>query len=213
MNKNMNEELSQSEMEELRQHLIVPMAVADILRHDLAIEPDMQYNLHLALSEVDPDSALLAIALCAQDLAAKAMGRVPMAAALHFESSNIIADYGSTWLHHYKTGPMPDTDFEKVLATVPEDLEALADLTDALCADLVDEHDVSESAAIIILGNLLSIQARAHMEIADYILGEIEFEREMEQSHKTGTKKPEREMIDLNAHIGNNIILFPGAAN
>ena len=203
----MNQDLSQSQIEKLREHLIVPLAMGDILHHDLDVEPDMQYGLHMALSEIDPDSALLAIALCAQDIAAKSMMRAPIAAALHQEATNIIEEYGPTWLHHYKVGPMAENDFEVVLQTVPEDLEAMADLVDALCADLAEEN-----TSVILLGNLLSIQARAHMEIADYILAEIAYERMTsgKSEEDSSSAAPHNQMIDLDAHVGNNIILFPG---
>lgn len=205
---NMDKDLSQTQIEKLRQHLIVPLAVGDILHHDLEIEPDMQYGLHMALSEIDPDSALLAIALCAQDIAAKTMMHAPIAAALHKEAANIIEEYGATWLHHFETGPMEENDFEGVLITVPEDLEAMADLMDALCADLEADH-----TSPVIIANLLSIQARAHMEIAEYILNEIVYERGVDAftSDKSDTM-PTRDMIDLDAHVGNNIILFPGVS-
>lgn len=202
----MTQDLSQNDIDQLRQHLIVPLAVSDILLHDLPVEFDMQYGLHLALSEIDPDSALLAVALCAQDIANKAMMRAPIAAALHQEASHILDDYGTTWLHHHKTGPMPENDYEQILQTVPEDLEALADLMDALIADLEEE-----GTNIAVLGNLLSIQARAHMEIADFILEEIEFEKYSKHIGDAPENILKRETIDLDAHIGNNIIVFPGA--
>lgn len=202
----MNKELSQNDIDQLRQHLIVPLAVSDILHHDLGVEQDMQYGLHMALSEIDPDSALLAIALCAQDIANKTMMRAPIAAALHQEATYILEEYGATWLHHYRTGPMEENDFEAVLQTVPEDLEAMADLIDALLADL--EEDNSNVANI---GNLLIIQARAHMEIADYILAEIEFEKISTEAEKQDSFTGQRDQIDLDAHLGNNIIIFPGA--
>ena len=203
--KKMNRDLSPSDIDQLRQHLIVPLAVGDILHHNLDVEPDMQYGLHMALSEIDPDSALLAIALCAEDIATKTMMRAPIAAALYKESKNIIEDYGPTWLHHYKVGPMEETDFEQVLQTVPEDLEALADLLDALCADLGEE-----SSATVILSHLMSIQARAHMEISEYILMEMEYERQAsgnygDQNQPFFQNKP----MEVETG-GDNIILFPG---
>ncbi len=202
----MNKDLSQNEIDQLRQHLIVPLAVGDILHHDLPVEEDMQYGLHMALSEIDPDSALLAIALCAQDIASKAMMRAPIAAALYQEAAHILEEYGSTWLHHHRTGPMPENDFESILQTVPEDLEAMADLMDALIADLNEDN-----SNITLLGNLLSIQGRAHMEIADYILTEIEYERLLSATDQQEERAGQRDQIDLDAHIGNNIIVFPGA--
>lgn len=203
-------ELTQDQLGQLQQHLIVPLAIADILHHDLDVEADMQYGLHMALSEVDPDSALLAIALCAQDLASKCLIRAPIAAALQQEANNIIEEYGAVWLHHHQKGPMTSEQFEKVLQNVPEDLEAMADLIDALCADL----DETESSTVTI-GNLLSIQARAHMEIADYILTEIEYERTVGESGSEGgmaqpqIPTPLAEPLDMDAYKGSNIVLFP----
>lgn len=199
--------LTDDQIEQLRQHLIVPLAVSDILHHDLEVEPDMQYGLHMALSEIDPDSALLAIALCACDIANKNMIHSPIAMGLQKEAENIIEDYGYTWLRHYKNGPMRPESFEEVLETVPEDLESMADLLDALRADLEDKNNATTHIA-----NLLSIQARAHMEIADYILDEIAFEKATKESKETGdvSKRPTRELIDMDAYKGNNIVLFPG---
>lgn len=201
--------LTEDQFEQLRQHLIVPLAVRDIIYHDLAVEPDMQYGLHMALSEIDPDSALLAIALCARDIAEKNMILSPIAAGLRQDADTIIEDYGPTWLRHYKNGPMSPEVFESVLDTVPEDLEAMADLLDALCADLDND-----TCATMILSNLLSIQARAHMEIADYILEEMAYEKAVKESEESGDKStmPTRELIDMEAYTGSNIVLFPGTS-
>jgi hypothetical protein len=193
--------LNHDQIDQLQQHLIVPLAVADIIEHNLMLEADMQYSLHMALSEIDPDSALLAIALCTKDLARKYMSTIPIAVALSKEADNIIEEYGALWLRHYSQNPMPTEVFEAVLQTVPEDLEAMADLLDALAYEL-GEHE----EATYTLSNLLSIQARAHMEIADFILAEIEFERaEEKQGQETTTVPLDMELID-----SDNIILFPG---
>ena len=78
----MLKQMSENDRDQLKSHLIVPLAVSDILYHDLDVAPDMQYGLHMALSEIDPDSALLAIALCAHDIAEKNLIYVPIASAL-----------------------------------------------------------------------------------------------------------------------------------
>ncbi len=200
--------LTEDQFEQLRQHLIVPLAMSDILQHDLEVEADMQYGLHMALSEIDPDSALLAIALCALDIAEKNIIHSPIAAGLKKDATAIIEDYGPTWLRHYKNGPMAPETFESILDTVPEDLEAMADLMDALCADLENN-----GSATIILSNLLSIQARAHMEIADFILAEMAFDKATKKAEESGDSSlaPTKDLIDMDAYTGNNILIFPGA--
>lgn len=199
--------LRDDQLDQLQQHLIVPLAVADILKHDLDVEPEMQYGLHMALSEIDPDSALLAIALCASDLATKCFTDAHIASALSKEAINVIEEYGSTWLRYHNRGPMPQNVFAEVLETVPEDLEALADLLDALCADIDNEHCTTAA-----LANLLSIQARAHMEIAEFLLLEIQAEKEAKESGSAeGHSSVQKDVIDMDAYRGNNVIVFPGA--
>jgi hypothetical protein len=195
-------QLNHHDIDKLQQHLIVPLAVSDILNHNLEVEPEMQYSLHMALSEIDPDSALLAIALSACDLADQFKGSFPIAVALQKEANAIIEEYGPSWLHHYKAGPMPTDTFESILQTVPEDLEALADLMDALSADL----DTNQSSTVCLI-NLLSIQARAHMEIAEFILAEIAYEKTEKGS---GNQNPSFNSMNLEKEQGDNIILFPG---
>jgi len=200
--------LAKSDIEQLRSYLIVPLAVSDILHHDLQVEPDMQYGLHMALSEIDPDSALLAIALCATHIAEKNLIYAPIASALMKEANDIIAEYGPAWLHHHKQGPMPQDVYADVLQTVPEDLEALADLMDALCADLG-----SEGEATPILTNLLSVQARAHMEIAEFILAESAVDyNEMVEFTLDDVAPMDLEEVTPTHAMGDNIILFPSGA-
>lgn len=201
----MLKEISSTEMDMLRQYLIVPLAVSDILYHNLEVEPDMQYGLHMALSEIDPDSALLAIALCASSLADKHLATIPIAIALQKEANNIIDEYGPIWLEHHNREPMPTSVYTELLETVGEDLEALADLMDALCADI----DEKESAAGI-LSNLLSVQARAHMEITDFILAENHFEETTEEDNRPDFSFTETPAAPF---AGDNIIIFPGSSN
>lgn len=201
--------ITQDQFEQMRQQLIVPLAVTDILKHNLNVEPDMQYGLHMALSEVDPDSALLAIALCAQDLAAKTINHTTIAGALQKEAADLLADYGPSWLHNNLNAPIPSYVYEEILDTVPEDLECLADLIDVLYAELGEEN-----SPIALLARLLSIQARAHMEIAEFVLAEIAYEKQTDeqkaQEPKFGYASTQSETTE--SFAGDNIIVFPGAA-
>ena len=147
----MSEDLNAQELDQLRQHLIVPLAVTNILEEDLEIQPDMHYGLHLALSEVGPDSALLAIALCATDIGKKTINISPIAVALLREATEILNDYGSTWMLNNINAPVPSSLYSEILETVPEDLEGLSDLMDALYVDI--EHENQEIASLLKLFN------------------------------------------------------------
>lgn len=206
----MNASLTPEQIEHLHAKLIVPIAVNDILNYGLEIEPEMQYGLHEALSEIDPDSALLAIALSAQHIAERAKTVHPISGGLYAECAQIIADYGPDFIRDLKRGSLPEADFLDVLANVPEDLEALADLLDALSG----EHE-DDLAPIVVLCNLLSIQARAHMEIANYILEEAgRIETESAEDFFIYDKEPAELATNIGAIVSqqaqkDNIILFP----
>jgi len=204
----MFEQLKPDHIDLLEQNLIVPLAVGDILKHDLPVEPDMQYGLHMALSEIDPDSAVLAVALCALEIADKFYKDVPIAAGLKKEAEEIIGSYGPNWIRHHKSGPMQSEIYNSVLSDVPEDLEALADIMDALAADLECEFPNIES-----LIHILSIQARAHMEIAEYLLLEMDDEKAMtevldDMAQPEFSNAPISKASVNNAN-GENVILFP----
>ncbi len=201
--------LTEDQFEQLRQQLIVPLAVRDILGFDLNVEPEMQYGLHMALSEIDPDSALLAIAICAQDIANKAIHAAPIAHALTVQCNTILNEYGPLWLRNNLNAPIPSHVYQEILDTAPEDLECIADLLDALEADLGEDM-----GAMTPLIKLLSIQARAHMEIADFVLAEIAYEKQVtdnrEISPQFGYVQDQVEQV-IEANTSDNIIVFPGA--
>lgn len=186
--------LTDEQVARLQTHLVIPSAVGDILRYDLDIEDDMQYGLHEALCEIDPDSALLAIALSAKQLAMRFTADIPVAGSLSLEADKIIEEYGPEWLTNFNQGPIDEDALHGILQNVPEDLECLADLIDALGNGLIDQMRPE-----VILCDILSIQARAHMEIADYMLKEI----------NGSNAEADEELIDMDAYRGDNIILFP----
>ncbi len=188
--------LNDTQLALLHTHLVVPLAIGDILYGDLLLTDDVQYELHEALSEIDPDSALLAIAVGAKHIAQALKDNSPIAAALSIECDKILDDYGPDWLSNYHQGPVDEDKLYSTLQNIPEDLESLADLMDTICLGLQDAED-----PICKLCDILSIQARAHMEIADFILTELAYE---DGESLAGS---------YSAHIvpdkADNIILFP----
>lgn len=195
--------LSQDQIRILEQQLVIPSAIGDILEYNLKVEEEMQYGLHMALSEIDPDAALLAIALGLRGIAEKCLEEMPMASPLFYESSNILRDYAPTWLRYKKDIPMPTEKYKEMLETIPEDLEALADIADALGAEMKDLNDPYYLGCFTLI-SVFSIQARAHMEIANFILQEIEKDRPIED-----IIAPKDEDVEPSIEAGNNIILFP----
>lgn len=188
--------LNEQQLALLHTYLMVPIAVGDYLYNDTPVCEEAQYGLHEALSGIDPDSALLAIAISAKHIALRYANHIPVAAALSLEASKIIDDYGPDWLSNYRGTPLDEDALAVSLAHVPEDLEAVADLLDAVRFAL---HDNADPA--VILCDVLSIQARAHMEIADYILAELDSDE--------GEGFAVADYAGAAAPTGDNIILFP----
>ena len=188
--------LNDTELALLHTHLVVPMAIGDVVYGDLLLSDEVTYELHEALSEIDPDSALLAIAVGSKHIAGALKGQSVIAAALSIECDKIINEYGPEWLSNYHKGPVDEDRLYDLLQHIPEDLESLAEMLETLSVSALqaEEH-------IRDLCRILAIQARAHMEIADFILKEIAYE------------DGESQAGDFSAHIvpdkADNIILFP----
>lgn len=196
--------VTKEDVARLHAYLIVPVAVSDALVCAAPLDGETQYGLHVALSEIDPDSALLAIALSAHRIAADFAHKIPVAGALKMESNKIIDDYGPEWLANYHNHPVAGEQLMELLSHVPEDLESLADLLESLQASIRDTLDPAHT-----LCSVLAIQARAHMEIADYVLSELEAERDGDIMEEDGVCSFSSPTLYAEETPGSNIILFP----
>ncbi|HEU4839777.1 MAG TPA: hypothetical protein VFS88_10270 [Micavibrio sp.] len=193
--------VTKEDVARLHAYLVVPVAVADALATAAPLEGETQYGLHVALSEIDPDSALLAIALSSYRIAQDFTGQIPVASALKMEADKIIQDYAPDWLAHYHNHPVQGDALYDLLSHVPEDLESLADLLESLQASIRDSLDPAHT-----LCSVLAIQARAHMEIADYVLSELENENIDAGEDRDTFETP---VLFADEQPGDNIILFP----
>ena len=196
--------LTKDDVARLHAYLIVPVAVSDALMKGAPLEGEDQYAMHVALSEIDPDSALLAIALSSYRIAQDYAGTIPVAAALKMEADKIIQDYAPDWLAHYHNHPVQGDALYDLLSHVPEDLESMADLLETLQASIRDPQDPAHTLCAV-----LSIQARAHMEIADYVLSELEAEYSEELFEDEGRDIFAVPTLHEQSAAGDNIILFP----
>lgn len=163
--------VTREDIARLHAYLVVPVAVNEVMDSGLPMVGETQYGLHVALSEIEPDSALLAIALSAQRIAAEFYDTIPVATALKMESDKIISDYGPEWLANFHRHPIQGDDLFDLLCHVPEDLEAMADLLESLQASILNMDHPAHG-----LCTVLAVQARAHMDIAEFVLSELESE-------------------------------------
>lgn len=196
--------VTKEDVARLHAYLVVPVAVSEALIQATPLDGETQYGLHVSLSEIDPDSALLAIALSAYRIAQDFVSDIPVATALKMEADKIIQDYAPDWLAHYHNHPVQGEELYDLLSHVPEDLEALADLLESLQASIRDTLEPAHA-----LCSVLAIQARAHMEIADYVLGQLDSERLEDIEDFDGVCSYESPVLYADRKLGSNVILFP----
>lgn len=108
--------VTKEDVARLHAYLVVPVAVSELLLNAAPLDGDAQYGLHVALSEIDPDSALLAIALSAHRIACDFSRHIPVAGALKMEADQIIQNYAPDWLAHYHNNPVCGDDLYDLLS-------------------------------------------------------------------------------------------------
>jgi hypothetical protein len=191
--------LSEQELARLANTFQVPLIVQDILDAQETLSPDVQYALHEIISDYQPDSALLCIAMSAHKIAARFQYNSPNMAILKMECNRIISDYAALWLSHAENKGIDNNIVFDTLEQIPEDLEAMAELIEINMSLL---RSVDEELAG--LAEILAVQAKAQVLIADTFIDIIEQNDESPQAALT--LKP------LAYADNDNIIQFPGAA-
>jgi len=190
--------LSDKELAKLTNTLQVPLIVQDILDGEGALSPDVQYGLHEILSDYQPDSALLCIALSARKIGARFQHNSPNMAIMKMECDRMIADYAELWISHAEDKNVDDNVVFDTLEQIPEDLEALAELIEINMSLLRGPHE--ELAG---LAEILAVQARAQVLIADTFIDMMD----------QGDVPEAPIAANASLHAGNdNVIQFPGTA-
>lgn len=158
--------LSAHNMAGLHLKFVVPLAVGDMLLGREALDDVAEYTLHDMLGGLEPDTALLCLALCAQNVAAH-VAHMPVAQMLGQQADQIVAEYGPVWLAYEAglDGPGAD-DLRQMLHNIPEDLESLGDLLFATCGALEEDRAIAA-----ILCDILGEQSYMHKEMAEARIG------------------------------------------
>lgn len=186
--------LNKAELAALHAKFVVPLVVQDMLRGVEPLDDVAEYSMHDIIGELQPDTALLCIALCAQNVGAHS-AHLPIGKTLECCAGRIIDEYGPLWLA-YEQGRMDGDDktIAGLLAAIPEDLEEMGDLLLTLCGELGEHHAIPA-----ILCDVLGAEAHMHMEFA---------ELKLEQLAMLDHEKPEQpRQIQLKG--GSNVVIFP----
>ncbi len=154
--------LNDSDLARLTNRLQIPHIVQDILDGQGTLTPDVQYGLHEVLSEYQPDSALLCIAISALKIAKRFENFSPHMAVMKMECERVIEEYADLWVINAKKGTLADDHIMNTLEQIPEDLESLQELLETnIC--LLEATNPQLAA----LCEIMAVQASAQVLIAD----------------------------------------------
>lgn len=187
----MSQGLNESQIIRLHRELIAPLAVHEIVRGYGCLDETARYTLDVMITEFQPDTALLCIALCAAHIAETHSSALPIAGTLGLEASRIVHDMGPFWLAHADGRLAREHEMHVIdlLEQMPEDFEALGDLLMALRAHLNEESDSA------VLCEILAQNAQAFI---DYLDEQSKEEKIMEH----------RALLDK-LDVRGNVIMFP----
>ncbi len=161
--------LKQKELATVASKLQVPIIVSDLLHGDEPMTDEAEYALHEAISEMQPDSALLCIAMCGARIAGGRGLNAPAVRLLGIECHKIIEEYAALWLSNAEDGDVDEEQAIEALSGTAEDLEDLAGLFEGCIAFL---NRTNGDAAI--LCDIMSIQARAQALVAEAYFDALE---------------------------------------
>lgn len=192
-------QLTDIEVAKLQTYFVIPMAVQKMVMNNEPLDADDEYALHESLSEMQPDSALIAIALCARYIGFAIGGKEGTNLLNH--SAFIVSEYGSAWLAHAEECLMESEIIESegknldntilldLLMDTPEDLSSISMMLTA-CAQKIEE----KSAILTRLCQIMAIQAASHSDIAELYVDAVL------QSQK---QKPLTHVADLTSPLNN----------
>lgn len=149
----------------LTNRLQVPLIISDILNGEGALTDDVFMGLHEILSDDQPDSALLSIALSAKQIATTHQDANASIALLSIECDRIIFEYGQLWLRNAQSKDLDDNLVFETLVHIPEDLEALNELLEITKLYLTTRDPEAAS-----LCDIMCTQAKAQGMIAETFL-------------------------------------------
>jgi len=143
--------------------------VSDILNGKV-ISDEIRYGLHEILSEMQPDSALLAIALGAHKVSVRYSNLHPSLLVMKLEAARVINDYAQLWLDNARHANVNEEAARVRLSYVPEDLQSLSELLETASAFLQDINgDAAELCRIMMVqADAQSLVAEAFAEVIEY---------------------------------------------
>lgn len=175
----------------------LPSIVSNLLEKNKELSAEEEYNMHEILCEMQPDSVLIAMALCARNIATHINNERSNKLLSH--AAYITNEYASEWLANANEESSSDIeDLQSLLAEAPEDLSIMSCLLTSCAASIKDKK--SPLAKIC---NIMAIQSASQSDIAIAYLDAIEKSLEIRESTEIKIKFTER-----NGYNSNNVVPF-----
>ena len=161
--------LKADEWASLVNQLQVPVIVSDIMHGQDILTRDTQYALHEAISDLQPDSALLCIAFSGRKIAGTIAQPPASVQVLGMECDRIIDDYAGMWLRNAQGGSVSQQDAFDVLSTAAEDLECLGELLGQCEVHLrgIDDKAVTLCTIMRVQAQAQALVAQAYFEMLE----------------------------------------------
>ncbi len=202
------ERLTDQQTALLMAKLTVPVAVSEILLENRKLEEDECLALHQILSDMEPDTAFLAMSMAIAELGCfQGVRKTPLMGTLTLQARQYVSEYAPLWLENAQsaTHVMDEHHVYDLLSTLPEDLEALNEMI----VIVLSSSAIDDTAKQML--RVFQIQSNAHRLIAESLLEEFEalggasdllpsFD-EIEQAYQANAAQKEQGQ--------NNIITFP----
>lgn len=153
----------------LTTRLQLPLAMREVLEQDVPLSGDMAYTFHTMLSDMRPDTALLAVAAAGRIIVSAMENPTPGDAVLHGLCSRVIEDYAPRWLATYGNDEAVQGFLLEIFGRVEADLLILHDLLKTAAALQKDEK-------ISKLLNVLEVQSQAQADVVAEFLNLMECE-------------------------------------
>lgn len=154
--------LSDKDIARLYTSLELPIVAGDALSGQNMLEADEEFAFHEAMSDMQPDAALLCMALCAEQIYFALPAGIMEADALLMEADRIMSSYGALWMVRItEDRPVPEEFILDALKNLPEDIETMR----GLMADL-DINIPHEAQVVSQLLGIMQVQAEANVLIA-----------------------------------------------
>lgn len=184
--------LNEQDLALLESKLMLPFIVGQMINGLEPFDQIAEFTLHDIISQMEPDTAFLCIALCASRIA-YFHKQLPIAAVMGIEAENMVDDYAPLWLAHARGEDVDIDEARALLENLPEDFESLEVLLRTTQISFANEENVTA-----ILCNVLAIQAESFKAYTENYFG-IESE-------------PDENALSSFTY-GDNVIVFPQAAS